>query len=86
MNVVKKLFTDGRSEDVAEKMSLTQMHAFVGGYIEMVKSNIPRRALVVNENGFNDNLPQNPNATTLVYPGTSLIDGYIRGNALLVKS
>jgi len=86
MNVVRKLYTDGRIEEVNEKMSLEQLQGFVGGYIEQVASLIPHRALIVNEEGFYEHLTPNPNATALVMPGTSLIDGTIRGNALLVKS
>lgn len=86
MNVVKKLYADGRSEEVSEKMSLEQMQEFVGGYIEMVASSVSHRSLIVNEEGFLDNLPQNIKATALVAQHTAMVDGHIRGNALLVKS
>lgn len=86
MNVVKKIYTDGRTEEVSETMSLEQLQSFIGGYIEQVASNVPHRALIVNEEGFYKHLTPNPNATDLVAPGTSLIDGTIRGNALLVKA
>jgi len=84
MTVIRKIYTDGKSEEGEWKMSLEQMQKFVGGYIEQVRSNIPHRALIVNEEGFLDNLPQNPQATALVAAGMSVID-HIRGNALLVK-
>jgi hypothetical protein len=81
----KKLYTNGTAEEGEWRMTLEQMQKFVGGYIEQVASNIPHRALIVNEEGFLDNLPQNPQATALVAPGTSVI-GHIRGNALLIKA
>jgi hypothetical protein len=67
-------------------MSLEALQEFVGGYIEQVASSIPHRALIVNDEGFYEHLTPNPNATALVAPGTSMIDGTIRGNALLVKA
>lgn len=86
MNVIKKLYTDGRTEDGEWKMSLEEMQKFVGGYIEQVASRLPHRALIVNEEGFYENLPHNAQATSLVAAGTSMVGGYIRGNALLVKA
>jgi uncharacterized protein DUF3846 len=85
MNVVKKIYTDGRVEDVDQKMDLAQLQKFVGGYIEMVPSNVPHRALVVNEEGLLKELPHNVKATEYVKPGTLVLD-FIRGNALLVKA
>ena len=86
MNVVKKLYTDGRIEEVNEKMTLEELQKFVGGFIEQVRSSVPHRALIVNEEGFFENLPNNKAATDLAAPGTSIIGGFIRGNALLVKA
>lgn len=84
-NVVRKIYSDGRVEEVLQKMDLAQMQAFVGGYIEMVPTKIPHRSLIVNEEGLLKELPHNPKATELVRPGTLVLD-MIRGNALLVKS
>lgn len=84
MNVVKKLYADGRSEDGMWKMSLEELQKFVGGYIELVRSSVPRRALIVNEEGVYENLPINSAATALVAPGTAMVLG-VRGDALLVK-
>lgn len=83
-NVVKKIYSDGREEDVQEEMSLDQMQKFVGGYIEMVPSNLPHRALIVNEEGLLIELPHNVRAGSYVHQGTLVLD-FIRGNALLVK-
>lgn len=85
MNVVKKIYTDGRIEDCKEKMTLEQMQKFVGGYIEMVPSNVAHRMLVVNEEGLLDQLPHNVEASKFVNPRTLVLD-FIRGNALLIKS
>lgn len=84
-NVVKKIYTNGHVEDVDEKMTLTQLQKFVGGYIEMVPSNTPHRSLIVNEDGLGLELPHNIAATGYVRAGTLVLD-FIRGNALLVKS
>jgi hypothetical protein len=86
MNVVKKIYADGRIEEGNWKMSLEELQQFVGGYIERVRCSTKNRALIVNEEGFYEHLAPNPNATALVAPGTALIDGTIRGNALLVKA
>lgn len=85
MNVVKKIYTDGRVEEVDQKMNLQQLQSFVGGYIEMVPSKLSHRSLIVNEEGLLKELPHNEKATELVRPGTLVLD-WIRGNALLVKS
>jgi hypothetical protein len=84
MKVVEKLYTDGRRETGNWKMDLQEMQEFVGGYIEMVPTRNPRRALVVNEDGLMLDLPNNVAATALVRPGTMVL-GLIRGNALVVK-
>ena len=86
MNVVKKIYTDGRVEEVSEKMGLDELQKFVGGYIEMVPTTIPHRALVVNEEGELNGLPPNPEATKLVHPQTLMGPDGIKGNALLVKN
>lgn len=86
MNVVKKIYTNGRIEDVVEKMKLKQMQEFVGGYIEMVPSNIAHRALIVNEEGTLIGLPTNREATKLVNPRTLMGPNGIQGNALLIKN
>jgi len=45
MNVVKKLYTDGRVEEVKERMTLEQMQKFVGGFILNNAARLPRTAL-----------------------------------------
>jgi hypothetical protein len=88
MNVVKKIYSDGREEDVDEvnqKWNLKQLQEFVGGYIEMVPSNIACRSLIVNEDGLGLELPHNVKASEYLNPRTMVLD-FIRGNALLVKS
>jgi len=86
-NVVKKLYTDGRIEEIdpPQKWNLVQLQKFVGGYIEEVPTSLPHRTLIVNESGLLDDLPNNANATALAHPDT-LIVGLIRGNALLITS
>lgn len=86
-HVVRKLYADGRIENVEEDMSLQQLQAFVGGYIEFVATVIPHRALIVNEEGavMTPPLPINSAATDLVRPGVLMLHG-IHGDALLVKS
>jgi Domain of unknown function (DUF3846) len=85
MNVVQKLPLEGPVEDVSEEMTLEQMQQFVGGDIELVRTRLAHRALVVNENGVAEELAVNPNATRLVAEGVSMLGG-IRGSALLVKA
>lgn len=85
MKVTRKIYTDGRVEEVMQEMTLAQAQQFVGGYIEMVPSKLAHRSLVVNEEGLLKELPHNMKATELVRPGTLVLD-FIRGNALLVKS
>lgn len=84
-NVTHKFYTDGHTEEGSWKMTLTELQQFVGGYIEQVPSNQPHRALIVNEEGLLDNLPTNSPASIFVAPGTLVIGGLIRGNALLIK-
>lgn len=83
--VVKKLYANGRIEDVNEEMTLRQMQKFVGGYIEKVKSVTIDHGLIVNEDGVNLELPKNEHATALVAEGVMMWDG-VRGNALLVTN
>lgn len=85
MNVVKKIYSDGREEEVNQKWDLKMLQEFVGGYVEMVPSNIAHRSLIVNEDGLGLELPHNMRATEYLNPRTMVLD-FIRGNALLVKS
>lgn len=83
--IIRKFYVDGRVEEcVDERMTLEQMQFFVGGSIEYVPTKNSKQALVVNEEGTFDNLPQNQAATMIVRPGVLMVDGYIRGNALLI--
>ena len=83
--VVRKLYADGRVEEATAKMTLKEMQEFVGGYIEFVKSTVAHRALIINEEGLIDDLPQNLAATALCHPAVYR-RGPLRGNALLVKA
>jgi Domain of unknown function (DUF3846) len=85
MNVVQKLPLDGPVEAVSEKMTLEQMQQFVGGDIELVRTRLAHRALIVNENGVAEELAVNHDATRLVAEGVNMLGG-IRGSALLVKA
>jgi hypothetical protein len=84
MQVVQKLYQDGRVEDCAARLTLEELQGFVGGDIELVACRIAHRSLVVNETGALEQLPINRAATALAQPGV-LMDGGIRGPALLVK-
>lgn len=83
MNVVAKLYADGRTEECNVRMSLQELQEFVGGNIEMVRCRLYHRALIVNDAGLLDNLPRNEAATELCHP--HVLHYGIRGNALLVK-
>lgn len=85
--VAKKLFAIPELvEEVQERMTLRQMQDFVGGYIEMCPCTVRGHSLIVNENGGYTDLAFNDAATELVLPGTLLLPGGLRGNALLVKT
>lgn len=83
--VVRKFYADGRVEDVNEQMTLSELQAFVGGYIEYVKCTLTHRALIVNEAGFLHRLSPNLAATKVCHPSV-FRGGPLRGNALLVKA
>lgn len=83
-NVVAKIHTDGRVEEIDRPMTLSEMQEFVGGYIEMVPSHLPHRALIVNEDGLRLELQHNPKASEYVREDVMVLD-MIRGNALLIK-
>lgn len=85
MNVVMKIYVDGRLEPVNQKWTLAQMQAFVGGYIERVRCTVAHRALLCDEEGLLKDKPVNAFATKLVQPGT-LMDQGLRGDCLLVKN
>ena len=85
--VVKKVYADGRVEDELElAMTLEEMQAFVGGYIEMVPAAERNRALIVNEEGALRGLPFNETATPLAKEGVRMLGGKLRGNVLVVKA
>lgn len=85
MNVVSKLYADGRVEPVNKKWTLARMQAFVGGYIERVACTVAHRALICDEEGVLKEKSVNVEATKLVRPGT-LMDQGLRGDCLLVKN
>lgn len=83
--VIAKFYADGRYDEQPCQMTLKDMQKFVGGIIQIIPSWLPRRSLVVNDEGFLQDLPQNHRATELAHPQTLIIDA-IRGNALLITS
>jgi hypothetical protein len=85
MKVCKLIYSDGRIIEVnpPTKWDLKRLQEFVGGFIEMVPSNIPHRSLIVNKDGLALELLHNPEATKMLNPRTLVLD-MIRGNALLV--
>ncbi len=85
MNVVSKIYVDGRIEPVNKKWTLAQMQAFVGGYIERVACTVAHRALICDEEGLLKDKPVNVEATKLVRPGV-LMDQGLRGDCLIVKA
>ena len=86
INVVRKIYANGKVEDVDEKMTLEQVQKFVGGLIEYTDSTIPHRSLIVNEEGLMLDLPINLNASKLLRHPEAAINGKLSGDALLVKS
>lgn len=91
-NAVKIIYPDGREEELNKKLSLDEMQKIVGGTIQIVRSNINHRSLVVNENGIYESLEKNPKAYALLHPDFDWkhVPGYegftILGNAILIKS
>ncbi len=92
VNVVKKMYADGRVEEGDWKMTLDEMQRFVGGYIQMVPTRTARRALVMDEEGLLKGKPRNEKASAELHPdfdwsgqpghaGFSLV-----GDALVIKS
>lgn len=87
MKVAKLLHQDETIDEVdpAEDWDLKRMQEFVDGSIEIVRSRLPHRSLVVNEDGlYRKDLEVNEQATKLVHQ--SVLCYSVRGNALLVKS
>lgn len=48
-HAIKVIHPDGSEEEINRKLNLKQMQKIVGGHIEIVRSSIPHRSLVVNE-------------------------------------
>lgn len=80
--------TDGtktvvKPENPKKGFTLKELQKHVGGYIEYVRLS-GNRKLIVNEEGFINDLPVNEEATKLVdKTQVMLADGTIRGNVLL---
>lgn len=81
--ILRQYRTDGTITECNERWNLKQMQSFVGGYIEMVPTANPQTALIINETGTLDGLPENLNATAVLRDDVRVLD-YIRGNALLI--
>lgn len=91
-NALKIIRPDGKEEEINRKLSLEEMQAIVGGYIEIIKANIPHRSLVVNEEGLLLDLPRNETAYKLLHPAFDWKgqEGYesfcLHGTVILIKS
>ncbi len=67
-HALKIIHTDGQETNLNGHLDLITMQSIVGGYIEIVPSNVPGRSLVVNEEGMINNLPRNEAAYKLLHP------------------
>lgn len=85
-NVVKIFYTDGKVEEVNKKMTYEEIRKIIGGIIQYVPSTIARRSLIVHDEGYLLNLPDNIEATKLLSPNVLRASEYIKGNAILAKS
>lgn len=76
--------TNGTQETVTPKgqfFTLEELQDYVGGYIELIRTNDGKN-MYINEEGKFDDLPFNLKATSIV----TLFDGdYIVGNAIVVE-
>lgn len=83
ITVLAKLPTEGAADHTPCTMTLEDCQAYLGGYIEILRTRTPGELLMINEEGTLDDLPLNAQATTRVHPDYYVLDG-IRGNALLI--
>ena len=83
ITVLAKLPTTGEADLSSCTMTLEECQAYVGGYIEILRTRTPGELLVINEEGALDELPYNAQATKIVHPDYYVLDG-IRGKALLI--
>ncbi len=64
-------------------MTLEECQAYIGGFIEILRTCLPGELLMINEEGILDDLPINHHATARVHPDYYVLNG-IRGKALLI--
>ena len=83
ITVLAKLPTTGDPDLTPCTMTLYDCQAYVGGYIEILRTRTPGELLIINEEGTLDDLPLNAHATARVHPDYYVLDG-IRGKALLI--
>lgn len=84
MKVIKRIPANGEiSEIIEDMMTFEQAQKYVGGYVQVLKSTIPKHNLVTNEDGNMQGLPVNVEATKLLHPMYGRQD--IVGNVLLIK-
>jgi hypothetical protein len=68
------------------KMTYREMQKFLkADTLQWVKSTRPNRQLVMDENGLYTRKPDNQLATSFVHPSI-MVDGYVRGNCLMISS
>ena len=83
ITVLAKLPTEGAADHTPCLMTLEECQAYVGGFIEVLRTCLPGELLMINEEGTLDDLPINHQATARVHPDYYVLDG-IRGKALLI--
>lgn len=80
------LRTDGTRQNIAPQngtdFQLEELHALLGGYVEVVKLD-DGRLLLVNDNGKIKQLAINPQATVLLWEFTDSLADVIVGDAVL---
>ena len=86
IHVIEQYYADGRIVDGEHDMTWKDVQAFVGGYVEYVKTTNDFHVLLVNEDGLAFGLSENPNATACVRRDVWMDRGGIRGNAVLARA
>lgn len=92
MFAIEVIKPDGSREALNRKITLEEAQQIVGGYIEIPRSKLAHRSLVVNEEGLLIGLPANTEATKLLHPDFdwSKQPGHenfsLVGNVILIKS
>jgi len=84
MYIIRAIYADGHTESIKKKWTLQDVQVFIGGYMEVLDSTMPHRALVCDEEGVLKEKPINIEAMRLVHSRYFMSQG-LRGNCLLVK-